>query len=189
MSSDFTCVDDLVSAAAGGLRLKYLFFWGHTARSSRLGKECLSQWYDASFVVEGVKYRTAEHYMMAEKARLFGDEETREKILAATSPGGAKALGRGVRGFVETTWDDHRSDIVYKGNVEKFLQNVDLGAFLVGTGSRVLVEASPRDRVWGIGLTEDDARASDPRKWKGLNLLGFALMRARKEYQGLRVAR
>jgi ribA/ribD-fused uncharacterized protein len=139
----------------------------------------LSQWWPARFTVDGESFASAEHYMMAAKARLFGDEETRAKILASATPAEAKALGRKVCGFDEKVWEESRFQIAVEGSVAKFGQNADLGAFLPVTGDAVLVEASPVDRVWGIGLAADDPRAKRPAEWKGLNLLGFALMRAR----------
>lgn len=166
---------------AGGARVKYLFFWGHKARpDGSIGAGCLSQWWPSPFAVGGATYATAEHWMMAGKARLFGDEEAETRILAAPHPNVAKKLGRQVRGFDEETWVRHRYELVVRGNVAKFGQHEDLRAFLLGTGSRVLVEASPRDRVWGIGLAADDDRATDPANWRGLNLLGFALMHTRE---------
>jgi ribA/ribD-fused uncharacterized protein len=159
---------------------KYLFFWGHTPkRPGTVGAECLSQWYPASFQVNGVRFATAEHYMMWGKAGLFGDEETAAKVVAAGHPQEAKALGRMIAGFDEDTWTAERLAIVTAGNVAKFRQNPELLAFLLGTRERVLVEASPLDRIWGIGLARDDERAGSPERWRGLNLLGFALMRAR----------
>jgi ribA/ribD-fused uncharacterized protein len=171
----------LIAASRRGARIAYLFFWGHRAASkSKLGKECLSQWWPAAFVVDGSRYASAEHFMMAEKARLFGDEAARAHILEAPSPAAAKALGRKVRGFDEGRWQAARFAIVVAGSEAKFRQNAKLGAFLVETGERVLVEASPRDRIWGIGLAADDPRAKDPDQWRGSNLLGFALMEARR---------
>jgi ribA/ribD-fused uncharacterized protein len=117
--------------------------------------------------------------MMAAKARLSGDAEAVGKILAAPDPGAAKALGREVRGFDEQHWTEHRFDVVVAANLAKFGQHPELRDFLAGTGSRVLVEASPRDRIWGIGLAADDERAESPERWPGLNLLGFALMEVR----------
>src|SRR6185312_8360159 len=102
------------------------------------------------------------------------------RLLAVRHPNAAKKLGREVRGFDDETWVAKRYDIVVAGSVAKFGQNPDLRAFLLGTANRTLVEASPVDRVWGIGLTADDERAGDPYLWQGLNLLGFALMRARE---------
>lgn len=163
---------------AGG-RPKFLFFWSHTSSTSAVGKECLSQWFPAPFIVAGTSYPTAEHFMMAEKARLFGDDATLQKILAARSPGEAKALGRGVVGFSEEVWASRRFEIVVRASVEKFHQNPELGQFLKQTQARVLVEASPQDRVWGIGLEEANDAARIPHRWRGQNLLGFALMTAR----------
>jgi ribA/ribD-fused uncharacterized protein len=164
----------------GGAKPRFLFFWGHTpGASGRLGSECLSQWWPAPFVVDGVRYATAEHFMMAEKARLFGDDEAREKILGAANPAGAKKLGRTVRGFDEEKWAAARFEIVVAGSKAKFGQNPTLGAFLAGTKNRVLVEASPTDRIWGIGLAASNPEATRPDQWRGLNVLGFALMVAR----------
>ena len=100
---------------------------------------------------------------------------------AAPHPGAAKALGRQVRGFDEQRWAEHRFDAVVTGNMAKFGQHRQLRDFLTSTGSRVIVEASPRDRVWGIGLAADDERAQSPERWPGLNLLGFALMEVRHQ--------
>jgi ribA/ribD-fused uncharacterized protein len=93
-------------------------------------------------------------------------------------------LGRRVRNFDEEMWIKHRYDIVVDASLAKFGQDKDLKAFLLGTGDRVLVEASPTDRIWGIGMTGRDERAGDPAQWRGLNLLGFALMQARAELAG-----
>ncbi|MFJ7065225.1 NADAR family protein [Streptomyces sp. NPDC101115] len=164
-----------------GDRVKWLHFWGHRPHpDGRLSASCLSQWWPSPFEVEGVRYATAEHWMMAEKARLFGDAEAERAALTATSPAAAKKAGRLVRDFDETTWQEKRFEIVVAGSVHKFASDEGLRGFLLGTGNRVLVEASPVDRVWGIGLAADDPRALDPDRWRGLNLLGFALMEARE---------
>jgi ribA/ribD-fused uncharacterized protein len=134
---------------------------------------------EAPFVVGKSTYPTAEHFMMAEKARLFGDEETARLALEAPHPGAAKEAGRQVKGFVESVWQERRFGIVVEANQAKFSQNPELRDFLLATTARVLVEASPTDRIWGIGLAADDAHASNPHEWRGLNLLGFALMAAR----------
>ena len=117
--------------------------------------------------------------MMAQKALLFNDLEIFNQIIAAKSPAEAKALGRQVRQFDEATWNRQRSAIVVRGNLEKFRQHPDLQEFLLSTKERVLVEASPVDRIWGIGLAADSERAENPKQWQGLNLLGFALMEVR----------
>jgi len=174
-------VAGLIAALERGERVKFLMFWGHQPpRGGGVGRGCLSQWWPAEFTVDGVRYRTAEHFMMAAKARLFGDAEAEAAIIAAGHPKQAKDLGRQVRGFDEEKWRDARFDLVVQGNLAKFGQNPELRDFLLGTGDRVLVEASPVDRVWGIGLAADDERAERPECWRGLNLLGFALMEVRQ---------
>ncbi|KAA2262348.1 NADAR family protein [Solihabitans fulvus] len=175
-------VAELVAAERRGARLKFLFFWGHRPQTGGgVGPGCLSQWWPARFTVDGVAYATAEHYMMAGKARLFGHERMVARILDASSPGEAKALGRQVRGFAEDVWARHRFDLVVAANRAKFGQHPELLDYLRGTGRRILVEASPVDRVWGIGLAADDERAASPSRWRGENLLGFALMAVRDE--------
>ncbi len=173
--------DALVREVRAGARIKYLHFWGHRPRpDGRIGASCLSQWWPSPFTVDGVEYATAEHWMMAGKARLFDDAEAERRVLAAGHPAEAKKAGRLVRGFDEAVWERERFGIVAEGSVHKFAAHADLREFLLGTGERVLVEASPVDRVWGIGLAADDEAASDPERWRGPNLLGFALMEARE---------
>jgi ribA/ribD-fused uncharacterized protein len=172
-------VESLRAAFAAGMRPNLLFFWGHTAKDASIGKHVLSQWWPAPFTVDGDRYVTAEHYMMAEKARLFGDDETRRQIVAATAPAQAKSLGRRVRGFEDERWVAHRVEIALCANRAKFGQNPQLKDWLLGTGEAVLVEASPVDAIWGIGLAAQDPRAADPQLWPGLNLLGFVLMKTR----------
>ncbi len=157
----------------------FVFFWGHEDRGKGLTKVCLSQWYQCPFVVEGQYYNCAEQYMMAEKARIFGDEEIRQQILAEYSQMAMKKLGRKVRNYDDEIWKEKRFDVVVKGNIAKFSQNEKLLDFLLSTGNNILVEASPKDTVWGIGLDESSPEAIQPRKWKGENLLGFALMEVR----------
>ncbi|MFD4624423.1 NADAR family protein [Streptomyces sp. NPDC058475] len=183
----------LVSAVRSGAKVKYLHFWGHRPRpDGQVSASCLSQWWPSPFVVDDVEYATAEHWMMASKARLFGDEEAERRVLGAASPALAKKEGRLVRGFDDAVWERERFKIVVEGSVHKFAAHADLREFLLGTGARsetgvpsaegggrVLVEASPMDRIWGIGLAADDERAADPERWRGPNLLGFALMEAR----------
>lgn len=172
---------ELIAAIADGYSPTYLFFWGHTPKTpGALGPWIFSQWYPSSFEVEGVRYPAAEHFMMAEKARLFGDTAAREQILAAEHVAEAKQLGRKVRPFDEPTWEAERFAIVVAASMAKYGQNPALGAYLEQTGDRVLVEAAPRDRIWGIGLGAQNPAASDPTRWRGLNLLGFALMVARE---------
>ncbi|MEU6079849.1 NADAR family protein [Streptomyces sp. NPDC047108] len=171
----------LIERAERGEKIKYVHFWrNRPQREGRIDAACFSQWWPSPFTVEGIAYATAEHWMMAEKARLFGDRDAEREALEATSPAAAQKAGRLVRGFDEETWRAHRYGIVVAGSLHKFGRDPELGAYLLGTGERVLVEASPLDRIWGIGLAADDEAAHDPARWRGLNLLGFALMEARE---------
>ncbi|MGW7414173.1 NADAR family protein [Streptomyces sp. NPDC054863] len=173
-------IEELAAQVNRGERVKFLHFWGHRPRpDGSLGPSIFSQWWPSPFTVDGTVYATAEHWMMARKAVLFGDAEAERAALTAKSPAEAKKAGRLVRGFDSDVWDRSRYDIVVAGNIHKFTQHPDLGAYLLGTGSRVLVEASPLDRIWGIGLAADDPRASSPAHWRGQNLLGFALIQTR----------
>jgi ribA/ribD-fused uncharacterized protein len=164
--------------------IKFIHFWGHRpAKDGSVTQSCFSQWFEAVFTVDGIVYPTAEHYMMAEKARLFNDNDALAKVLAATSPGAAKAAGREVLGFNQDVWEAHRERIVYEANMAKFEQNPALKTYLLSTGKRVLVEASPVDAIWGVGLAATDANIDNPSLWQGLNLLGFALMTVRESLQ------
>jgi len=161
---------------------KFLFFWGHQPnKDGSISKTCFSQWWLSSFDVDGITYKTAEHWMMAKKALLFNDKEIFEKIIQTKSPAEAKKLGREVKNYVDTVWLANRFEIVKEGNLHKFGQNKDLKEFLLNTNERILVEASPVDPIWGIGMAADHKEVNNPKKWQGLNLLGFALMEVRDE--------
>ncbi len=163
-----------------GEQLKYLFFWGHqVSPDGSITKSCFSQWWLQSFEVDKIVYKTAEHWMMAEKARLFNDQEIWETIIHAKSPAEAKKLGRMVPNFDAVIWDQHKYEIVVKGNQYKFEQDPELRSFLINTKNRILVEASPRDRIWGIGMGNNHSDINNPEKWRGSNLLGYALMEVR----------
>lgn len=171
---------DLVQAEASGLPLDLLLFYGHAAPADgSIGPHVLSQWHRHPFEVEGVRYLTAEHFMMAAKATLFDDEVRLREILASATPREAKALGRRVAGFDDATWTAHREDVVTRASVAKFGSDRRLRDYLLDTGDTVLVEASPRDRIWGIGMGRANPDAQLPSRWRGRNLLGFALMQAR----------
>lgn len=173
--------EELIAALEAGATPKYLLFWGHQPKADgQPGPHYLSQWWPCGFTVDGVDYASAEHWMMAEKARLFDDSAALARILAAPTPAEAKNLGRLVHGFDDAAWNAVRFEAVVAGNVAKFGQDPELRAYLLGTVNRVLVEASPRDRLWGIGLSAGNDQAADPRRWRGLNLLGFALGEARE---------
>lgn len=160
--------------------IKYIFFWGHTNKHSEdIGKFVFSQWYYSPFTVDNIEYKTSEHWMMASKAKLFGDHEIFKKIINADKPGEVKESGRQIKNFDQLTWDKRKFEIVKNGNIYKFGQNLKLKEYLINTGDRVLVEASPVDTIWGIGLTQDSANIDNPHNWRGLNLLGFSLMETR----------
>ena len=163
-----------------GLNPSFLFFWKHTSKNNRLGPHVLSQWYDAPFVKDNIRYQTAEHYMMAEKARIFKDKSSLEKILSNPSPEYVKKIGRGVKSFNVKVWNRYKIDIVTQGSILKFSQNLELKNYLLSTKNKILVEASPYDPYWGIGMKSNDKYAKYPSRWKGENLLGFCLMHARK---------
>lgn len=161
-------------------RLKYLFFWGHQpSKDGSVTQSCFSQWWTTKFEVNGHNYSSAEHWMMAEKARLFNDNETLARILQAKSPAEAKKLGRLIKNFDAKNWDDKKFEIVVEGNFQKFSQHSELKEFLLNTKERVLVEASPVDKIWGIGMAATDPKIENPMLWKGENLLGYALMAVR----------
>lgn len=170
----------LIDAIKSGKKPNYIFFWGHRARDDgQITKSCFSQWWPSSFTVDGEMFATAEHWMMAQKAALFDDRDVYREILATSNPKAVKGLGRKVKNFEPDLWDREKFDIVVTGNFHKFKQNPALRSFLMSTGENVIVEASPVDNIWGIGLTQDDKRARHPDLWQGPNLLGFAIMEAR----------
>lgn len=170
----------LLEKIAQGEPVKYIFFWGHTSKPNEtIGKFIFSQWYESPFTVNDITYRTAEHWMMAQKALLFHDEHIHSAIIAAEKPGEAKALGRQVANYDDGLWNERKFEIVRQGNIYKFRQNSTLKQYLLGTADRVIVEASPVDPVWGIGMAEDHKDICNVEKWRGENLLGFALMEAR----------
>ena len=139
----------------------------------------LSNWYVAPFSIKGVEFKTVEHYMMYAKAMIFDDANIAGKILNTATPREAKALGRKVGGYDDAIWAERRIGIVATGARAKFYQHPELKAFLLATAGLELVEASPYDRLWGIGLAATDARATVPAMWLGQNLLGKTLTRLR----------
>jgi ribA/ribD-fused uncharacterized protein len=150
---------------------RFTFFWHGP----------FSQWHRSPFERNGVAYVTAEQYMMAGKARLFEDPEALAAILATESPREQKALGRRVRNFDGAVWDAHARDIVYDGNEAKFAADPALLNTLFATAGTTIVEASPVDRIWGIGLSADNPAAADRRTWRGRNWLGETLTRLRDD--------
>lgn len=147
----------------------FAFFWGGP----------LSNWFKSPFFIEDLLFHTSEHYMMYEKATLFQDTVAAKSILASKDPKKVKAIGRTVKNYNEELWSQHRFDVVYEGCLEKFLQNPELAKVLLATEGLELVEASPYDTVWGIGLLASDPNAIIKARWKGTNLLGLVLEKVR----------
>lgn len=172
--------EDAKNLEKSGTSIPLHFFWGHRPeRDGSVGDGCFSQWFNASFTENGSAFRTGEHYMMFRKALLFQDYTVAPRILKAETPREAKRLGRQVRGFKESVWVDHRVAIVSRGNLLKFSQNAALRRHLMSTRGKLLVEASPYDRIWGIGMSRTQAGSSRVQSWRGMNLLGFALTHVR----------
>ena len=142
-----------------------------------------SQWHPSPLEIDGISYNCCEQYMMAEKARVFGDEETESLILEVDNPRLQKAIGRRVANFDVRTWESVCRGVVYQGNLAKFEQNLDLRDELMDTADRIIVEASPVDQIWGVGLAPEDPRVFDPDEWRGMNWLGIAVMQVREEFK------
>ncbi len=143
-----------------------------------------SNWYPSRFVVDGVTFNCGEQWMMWSKARFFDDQGVMEAILREQTPRGQKALGRKVAEYDDAAWKAVARDLVYRGLLEKFRQNPDLKKALLATGADTIVEASPKDFLWGIGLDKEDPRATRPEEWPGCNWLGEVLMRVRETIRG-----
>lgn len=139
-----------------------------------------SQWFIMPFIVDGITYNCCEQYMMAQKAKFFNDEETMKLIMIATEPKDHKLLGRQVKNFDETKWNNVADDIVFQGNLAKFSQNKELKEKLLATGDKLFVECSPYDKIWGNGLNITDTLNTKPENWKGTNRLGKAIMKVRE---------
>lgn len=154
----------------------FTFFWGKGTP--------FSNWTKSTFRFAGEDWNCSEQTMMWFKAFLFGDMETADKIRKTSDPREQKALGRTVKGFDQKVWEKKAVEIMVPALCAKFLQNEAFYKALEATIGTTLVEASPFDTVWGIGLSEDDPRAWDKSTWLGKNLLGVCLMEARKELFG-----
>ena len=140
----------------------------------------LSNWYPSDFTVNGINFSSMEQYMMYQKALRFGDIKIADKILATDDVAKIKKLGREVQGYDDSVWNGVRQIIVYEGLMAKFSQNEDLKAKLLETKDVILAECAVRDKIWGIGLSMTDEKRFDKDKWKGQNLLGYALMLVRE---------
>ena len=154
---------------------RYVFFFTNS--------DVFSNWYIAPFEIQGQRFNCVEQYMMYQKAILFKDQVIAKKILNTTEPKEQKALGKMVAGFNNAEWIKHRVDIVTDGAVAKFKQNARLSKDLLATGNRIIVEASPYDCIWGVGLDKNHPDIENPEKWRGLNLAGAALMKARTQLE------
>lgn len=153
----------------------HCFFW----------KSKLSQWARHSFTdIDGIRYSCAEQYMMAQKALLFNDSEKYNEVMGTSHPRRMQQLGREVRGYDQKIWDENKERIVYEASKYRLEQCSEFRKLLEKTKGLILVEASPIDRVWGIGLHEDDDLVLDECNWKGQNLLGIVLTRLRIEKFG-----
>ena len=139
----------------------------------------LSNWYKSDFVAEEIKFSSMEQFMMYQKAVHFNDIASAKQILETDDVAEIKALGRGVTGYEESCWNGIRQIIVYEGLIAKFSQNEELKKLLVGTGNDILAECAVKDRIWGIGISMKDSDRFDKTKWKGQNLLGYAIMMVR----------
>lgn len=160
----------------------HVFFYGHTPKPH--GYHVFSQWFMSEFVDEhNQKYVCTEQYMMAQKAMLFDDINTYKLIIAETKPTQMKKLGRQIYPFNEDIWNQNKYQIVLKGNYYKFDQNPELKKTLMRTGSKIIVEASPYDKIWGIGMGASEASKISDKDWPGQNLLGKVLVDVREEFE------
>lgn len=154
---------------------KFVFFWGGI----------YSQWYKSNFVINGWTYVSAEQYMMWSKAMLFNDEKIATAIRKTNNPSTQKSLGRKVKGFDKSLWDKYCRIFVYQANYAKFSQNTELLMELLSTGDKEIVEASPEDTIWGIGMYETDPDILDKSKWRGTNWLGIEIMNVREALKNI----
>ena len=157
---------------------EYVFFWNGV----------FSQWYPSPITIGVMTYNCAEQWMMYQKACLFGDLETAVQILESKNPKEQKALGRNIKGYHIGVWNMLCLDIVRVGNLAKFNQNREMGDRLLATEDRFMVEASPFDKIWGIGMGMTDAGIEDKANWKGLNFLGHVLNNVREDLKKERAA-
>lgn len=158
--------------AETNLEEKFHFFWDGP----------FSQWHSSPFKADGKEFNCCEQWMMAWKAIVFNDEDTLRKIMKSDNPAEQKALGRKVKNFDSEMWNSMAKGVVRIGNILKFKQNSDLREYMMSTGTDTIVEASPYDRIWGIGLSEDDPRAQSRSTWRGLNWLGEVLTMVKSEF-------
>jgi hypothetical protein len=157
---------------------QFTFFYGGWA----------SQWAPSEFILDGVKYNCAEQYMMAQKAILFDDQAALAIIMGTDNPKIQKAAGRTVQNFDKAIWEANAKVYVYRANFAKFTQNHEAMKWLMGTRGTTLVEASPWDKIWGIGLASNDPLAQDRNTWQGTNWLGEIVTQVREDIWWMRWA-
>lgn len=148
----------------------YLYFWSGP----------FSNWHKANFIIDGIKFSCTEQYVMYHKALLFADKDIAKQILATNNPKEHKKLGRAVKNFDMVYWNENCIQIMFRGNHAKFTQNKRLYDMLMNTSPSLLVEASPYDKIWGNGLSEEDSKKTEPAKWPGTNWLGKTLTELRE---------
>lgn len=172
-------MNDMIDLKDIKITEKHVFFWG----------SWLSNWYPAPFTLTDsldneLTFRTSEQYFMWRKAMEFKDEETAKKILEAETPKEAKKLGRKVKGFDDSVWDKKKYDVMFTANVHKYHQNPPLAVWLIDHmfDNKQFVEASPYDKIWGIGMSMDAEGVDDEANWKGQNLLGRVLNSIRNNF-------
>lgn len=170
-------IEKVIKRYDSGENIEFVVFFSHRPnKKGTVSRNCLSNFYIAPFTIDGITFICNEQWMMYNKAMLFGDKETANKIMKSTDQVEIKHLGREVKNFDPNIWEQHKVDIVYKGAFAKFSQNEKLRDYLLATGDSILAEGSPMDRVWGIGLRH----STNPHEWRGTNLLGFILMEVRE---------
>ena len=153
---------------------KYIFFYG----------SAYSQWAMRDIEIDGKIFNCNEQFMMFKKAELFGDEHAANHIMSAFDPSVQKSWGRKVKNFDKDKWEAIARDVVYDANYAKFTQHEDLKRQLLNSGDKIIVEGSPTDRIWGIGMSCDDPGITDPKNWRGTNWLGEAIMKVRENLNG-----
>ncbi len=174
--------EEIINEYNNGKEMEFIKFWGHRpSANGKITKSCFSQWWMCDFRYHMNNFCCTEQFMMAYKAEFFSDKESFEKIMSTNDPKAIKLLGRKVQNFDQIVWDKIKYSIVLNGTYMKFIKNPELMKFLLSTGDNIIVEASPQDDIWGIGMAEDYDGVDNPNMWKGENLLGFALMEVRDE--------
>ena len=153
---------------------EFIFFWKENEENGLFATR-----YRSDMIVEGIHYHSAEQYYMAKKALLFDDIKQYYLIMSETDPKRCKTHGQNIKGFDPEIWNECREQVALHANLWKFMQNPELKAALLATGSKLLVYANPHDPVWGIALRSEDESAMIPGRWKGRNLQGRILMQVR----------